>query len=287
MARHGRSGHEGARSRALFVGLALAALVTGACSGTTKAPAAARRGGTTTSTSIVVEGKVIGGGQVLDNDTTTFEVEGGTVKVLVPVGAVTKGSEVQVREVTGAPSDLGAVQRGGKVYDLSIKNGKIQPNKQISLQFEIAQPLPASDPRPIGGYWDESASVWRAVNSDYPSVETVTVFAFKPGKYSWLHWSWDKAVQAGTDTIRLVVGPQTPSDSALKCESTDAVRARFDLTTNTGNALAWCAGRDNGDDVVRVRNNGQSPLALRYKGFGTPRSSNEHWRETSSSWASG
>lgn len=277
MAAERRSGHGTKRTRAFAAAVVVTALVTGACSGGGGggSTSARKRVGPTTSTSVLVESQVIGGGTIAsENETQTFPIDK-TLTVVVPVGALTKGTEVEVREVTGANTDLGAVQVGGKVYALGLKNGKIQPNKQVSLVYKLTEPLPAADPRPVGGWLDESDKVWRPVSVDRSAAgDEVTVFAPKVGKYTWLRWSWDKAVQAGADAVRQVVGPRTVGDGALSCKSTDEVRARFDLQSNVGNALAWCAGRENGTDVIRVRNTGQAPLALRYKGFSTPSSSN-------------
>lgn len=277
MAAGSRSGHGRTRTRALAAAVVVTALVTGACSGGGggSSSSARKRAASTTSTSVLVESTVIGGGTVVsDNETQTFVIDK-NLTVVVPVGAVTKGSEIEVREVTGAATDLGAVQVGGKVYALAVKNGKIQSSKQVSLVYKLGEPLPASDPRPVGGWLDEADKVWRPVSVDRSAGgDEVTVFAPKAGKYTWLRWSWDKAVQAGADAVRQVVGPRTVGDATLTCKDTDEVRGRFDLQTNVGNALAWCAGREGGTDVIRVRNAGQAPLALRYKGFSTPSSTN-------------
>ena len=282
---HGRSAQAAWRRRAPAVAITLIAFVAASCSNETSRTATKRPGASTTTTSIVVGSRVIGGGTVVDtNEVSTFDVDGGTVKVLVPIGAVSKGTEVEVREVTGAPGDLGAIQRAGKVYDLSFKNGKLLPNKKVSLAFDTsvqaagitAVARSGEDPAPVGGRWDDESGVWRAAENDDSSPDIVTVYAAKAGKYTWLRWSWDRAVQAGTDAIRTLVGPITPADGALRCTETDAVRSKFDLQTNVGSALAWCVGREDGTDVLRVANTGQAPLTVRYKGFGTPKAVREN-----------
>lgn len=271
-----RPGHRRTRSGALGLAVAFTVLATAACSGggSSSSTSARKRAGTSTSTTVLVESKVIGGGPIKENETATFPIDK-TLTVVVPVGTLTKGSEVEVREVTGASTDLGAVQLGSKVYSLTIKNGKIVSGKQVSLVYQIDKALPAADPRPLGGWLDESDGVWRPVALDYAAGgDQVTVFAPKTGKFSWLRWSWDKAVQAGADTVRTIVGPQASSNATPECKDAEEVRTKFDLQTNVGNALAWCAGRESGTEVVRIRNNGQAPLAVRYRGFSTPASTN-------------
>lgn len=225
----------------------------------------------TSSTTVVVSKTPVVQGTVSDQGTTTFEVPNTKIKVLVPLGAVSKGATVELREVQGAPTDLGAVQVGSKVYDLQVKNGKINSGKQVLIAFPVdnVKVLP-TDPRPVGGSFEESTGAWQPTSSDITG-DIITVYASKAGKYSWLHWSWDKAVQTGTDTIRALVGPIAPTSTPLRCEDSDAVRSRFDVVANTGSTLIWCVGKENGTSVVRVLNNGQAPLAVRSKGFGTPK----------------
>jgi hypothetical protein len=271
MVRQGRTRAAG-RRRGLVAVVAVLGLGIAACSDDSSGARSAPRRSTTTSTSIVVGSKVIGGGTVLDNEAQTFPVDNGKARVLVPIGAVPKGTEVIVREVTGAPADLGAIQRAGGAYDLSFKNGKLNAGKKIAIEFPTtgSSGTDASDARPIGGVWDDGDGVWRTTEDD-PGSGTITVYASKAGKYTWLRWNRDRAVQAGAATIRSLVGPATPATVGARCTDTDAVRTRFDLSTNVGSALSWCVGRVDGRDALRVLNTGQAPLTIRYKNFDPPR----------------
>lgn len=271
MGQHRRTARARGWRTPLTAFVALGIFATACSDGGGDKTAAKSRIPSTSSTTVVVSKTPVVQGTVSDQGATTFEVPGTKIKVLVPLGAVTKGATVELRDVQGVPTDLGAVQVGSKVYDLQIKNGKISSNGKIAIQFpvDVAKVLP-SDPRPVGGAFDESGGAWQPVNSDADAT-TVTVYATKAGKYSWLHWSWDKAVQTGTDTIRALVGPIAPTSTPLRCEDSDAVRSRFDVVANTGSTLIWCVGKEDGTSVVRVLNNGQAPLAVRSKGFGTPK----------------
>ena len=271
MGQHHRS-EPGRGWRTPLTVLAAVGIVATACSdgGGTSKTASKSRVPSTSSTTLVV-GKKVAEGTISQVAATTFDVPGTKIKVLIPLGSVSKDATVEVREVQGAPSDLGAVQVGSNVYDVAIKNGKIAAGKQISIQFPIdTSRIGNDDPRPVGGMYD-TATGWQPATSDNSQADAITVYATKAGKYSWLHWSWDKAVQTGTDTIRALVGPVTPQPVTLKCEDSDAVRAKFDVVGSTGSALTWCVGKDGGTNVVRVLNNGEAPLAIRSKGFGPPK----------------
>lgn len=270
MGQHHRS-EPGRGWRTPLTVLAAVGIVATACSdGGTSKTASKSRVPSTSSTTLVV-GKKVAEGTISQVAATTFDVPGTKIKVLIPLGSVSKDATVEVREVQGAPSDLGAIQVGSNVYDVAIKNGKIAAGKQISIQFPIdTSRIGNDDPRPVGGMYD-TATGWQPATSDNSQADAITVYATKAGKYSWLHWSWDKAVQTGTDTIRALVGPVTPQPVTLKCEDSDAVRAKFDVVGSTGSALTWCVGKDGGTNVVRVLNNGEAPLAIRSKGFGPPK----------------
>lgn len=263
-------------SRLLTVPALALALVATACSGGGDGGSATKKQRAATSTQPTVLSERVSGGRVSDDRATTFDVDGGALTVLVPIGAVSAGTEVELREVTGGTDDLGAVQRAGKVYDLGFRNGTLRANAKISLTFAAkAGDRAASDPAPVGGRWDESLNGWKPVPSD-AATDTITVYATAPGRYTWLRWGWDRALQEGAAAVRALVGPATDAPAAtVRCTDTDEARSRVDVAVNASDSLAWCVGRENGTDVMHVANTGRVPMALRTKGFGTPRAVRE------------
>jgi hypothetical protein len=220
----------------------------------------ARTKPSTTPTTIVLGEPVAS--EVLSGDLKVVDVEGGT-RIIVPRGAVTDGTKMEVRPVKGF-SGIGALT-AGPVYELSLSAGRqLRP---MQLMYPIAQQTDM--PPPVGGVFDRTSGAWTKIDADYdPARSELTVPIAKPAAFGYLQWDWAKALDGGRRAVDGLAVTR-PAAEAAKCAGESEILGRFNVNVSTDSSLSWCEGREQSHDVVRVVNRGKIPVAVRAVGLST------------------
>jgi len=200
--------------------------------------------------------------EVLNGDLRVVDVEGGA-RIVVPRGAVTDGTKMEVRPITGF-SGIGALT-AGPVYELSLSAGRqLRP---MQLMYPIAQQTDM--PPPVGGTFDRSNGAWTKIDADYdPARSELTVPIAKPAAFGYLQWDWSKALDGGRRAVDGLAVTR-PAAEAPKCAGESEILGRFNVNVSTDSSLSWCEGREQNRDVVRVVNRGKIPVAVRAIGLAT------------------
>ena len=220
----------------------------------------ARTKPSTPSTTIVVGDPVAS--EVLSGDLRVVDVEGGT-RIVVPRGAVTDGTKIEVRPIKGL-SGIGALT-AGPVYELSLSSGRqLRP---MQLMYPIA---PQTDmPPPVGGVFDRTNGAWTKIDAEYdPARAELTVPIAKPAAFGYLQWDWTKALDGGRRAVDGLAVTR-PAAEAAKCAGESDILGRFNVNVSTDSSLSWCEGHEQNRDVVRVVNRGKIPVAVRAIGLTT------------------
>lgn len=238
-----------------------AALAMAACSGG-GSNRAARPRATSTSAPVVLGEKVIAAPNAADSGATRLTLGDGTA-VLVPVGALAKGAEVRVTTSAAEGLSQGAIEGGTTAYDVAVTTGGIA--KPIAVQLALADAPDRSGA--IAVRFDEATRTWQPVNSD-ASPGTLTIYAAKPGRYSWVRWNWQAAAAVAAQTVAAIVGPTDPGEAELACGRPADLAPRFRARATGSGTLAWCAGVDAGADTLAVANAATVPVTLRQRGLG-------------------
>ncbi len=241
--------------------LAATVIATGCSGGGTKAARRVRT--TSTSAPEVLDNRIVAGSDASDAAATRFTLGDGTT-VLVPVGALAQGAEARVTTVAAEGLSQGAIEGGTTAYDVAVTAGAI--SKPIAVQLALADAPDRTGA--VAVRWDEASKTWQPVNSTV-SPGTLTIYAAKPGRYSWVRWNWQAATAVGVETVRALVGPIDPGEVDLACGSAGALALRFRTRSSGSDTLRWCAGVTGGVDGFAVANAAAAPVSLRQRGVGT------------------
>jgi hypothetical protein len=183
--------------------------------------------------------------------------------VLVKAGDARSGTKLQVREVLNVEKQIGGLTVPDKVWDLAVSGRLLN---DIKVVYPVP-PAPPGSPTPIAGMLDRTTGKWtRIMNATFDeNNRRLEVPIGKSASIGRLQWDWSTAIDGAAKAASSLIGQA--DGTAPDCTSEDAVYSHFDIGVASVASVAWCAGIEQGHEVLRVRNGGRLPIAILSSGF--------------------
>ena len=179
--------------------------------------------------------------------------------ILLAAGDAKTGTKLQVREVLNVDQHVGGVTVRDKVLDIAVRSGKLLG--KIKVLYNVPNPPPGA-PTPTAGELDRATGKWtRIAGTVYDANnERLEVPLTKSAAIGRLEWDWTNAIAGAATAASALVAQAEGTDP--QCTGEDDVNNRYNVVVSTVASVAWCAGVEQGSDVLRVRNRGRLPVAI-------------------------
>jgi hypothetical protein len=184
---------------------------------------------------------------------TGGEVELAGVRIVVPKHAASGSGTLELSNYDHAPANVASIERVGAAYQVTIEGATLL--SPATVAFDLPDGWDPSEHIPVV-VWEDVAGRWRWLPTSFRPGQTEVVADidhFSAGFLARIDVTeWAKArVEEATNYLTGRAGADQPA-----CAGEDIARSEgLSVSSDGGDAVKWCAGREDGRDILRITNN--------------------------------